>query len=119
MKKFIISEDEKRHILDMHKSNLSEQFDTTLFDKNKEAQSKYEEWFKKQDFSDPMSLVPYKSQSGDTLETIAKAWNMRIEDIRANNPKIGNGPIPPNTIVKVKLIDDNNYNVLPPNRNTQ
>lgn len=116
MKKFIISEDEKRHILDMYKSNLSEQFDTTLFDKLKGAQSEYEEWFKKQNFTDPMDLVPYRSQSGDTLETIAKAWNMRIEDIKAHNPKIGNGPIPPNTIVKVKLIDNNDYNVLPPGK---
>ena len=117
MKKMIITEEEKNRILGLH--SLTEQFDTTLFDKNKESLAEFEKWFEKQNFSDPMSLVPIRSKSGDTLETIAKAWNMRIEDIKANNPKIGDGPIPPNTTVKVKLIDNNNYNVLPPNRNQE
>jgi len=113
MKKMIITEEEKNRILDLHR--LTEQLDTTLYDKLKGAQQEFEDWFSKQNFSDVNSLVPVKSQSGDTLESIAKAWNMRIDDIKVHNPNIGDGPIPPNTTIKVKLIDNNDFNVLPPN----
>ena len=115
MKNLLITENEKKHILNMY--NLNEQHPDSFqyFIDNRKNFSSDEEWedfkrFEKERLGREYGKV--NSQSGDTLETIAKAWNMTIEDIKIINPNISDGPLPIDTEINV-IIPKLDFNVKP------
>lgn len=132
MKNFLMTENEKKRILNMHKSSLytlSEQ-PKPYFEKMKGFQDYLdkEEYYKqfasdeeredyerleKQILMDKGRLIKIKPSPDDTLQSFADQFKITPEIVKKHNPNVVDGPLDPNVELTVEL-PEVNFNVVNP-----